>query len=46
MTVVIDISCPICEQTGTVRKVGIGTYRCVDCDREFSQADVRPSDPV
>jgi len=43
MTVLVDIGCPACGRTEPVRKVGIGTYRCVDCGREFTEAEVRQS---
>lgn len=40
MTLLVDIGCPECGRTGPVRKVDIGVYRCADCDREFTQADL------
>ena len=43
MTVLVDIECPDCGSTASVRKVGIGTYRCGECGREFTEADVRAS---
>ena len=43
MTVVVDISCPNCERTQTVRKIEIDRYRCEECGEEFDQADVLPS---
>ncbi len=43
MTVLVDIRCPSCDSIGAVRKVGIGSYRCTDCDCEFSQAEILPS---
>jgi len=45
MTVVVDIACPNCERTRTVRKVAIDRYRCDDCGEEFGQGDVVPSYP-
>ncbi|MFB6084199.1 MAG: hypothetical protein ABEJ94_08145 [Halorientalis sp.] len=42
MTLLVDITCPSCGRTRPVRKIAIGTYRCGDCDREFTEADVRP----
>ncbi len=42
MSVLVDIACPECERTRTVRKVAIGRYRCEECDVAFSQADVLP----
>lgn len=42
MTVVIDISCPECGQTQSVRKERLGTYRCIECDHTFDQADLEP----
>jgi transposase-like protein len=43
MTLAVDISCPSCDRTGPVRKVGIGAYRCAECEREFTRDDVVPS---
>jgi len=43
MTMLVDIECPDCELTKPVRKVGIGTYRCGRCGREFTGSDVVPS---
>lgn len=43
MTILVDIGCPDCGRTESVRKVGIGTYRCVECGREFTEADLRQS---
>jgi len=43
VTHVVDIGCPSCEATRAVRKVGIGTYRCGECGREFSQDEIMPS---
>jgi len=42
VTAVIDIACPGCGRTAPVRKEGLATYRCVECDREFDQAAVEP----
>lgn len=42
MTLLVDISCPACDRTRPVEKVGIGEYRCDECGCEFTQADVRP----
>jgi len=42
MTVVVDIACPKCGETDPVRKEGLGTYRCLECDHTFSQTDVEP----
>jgi len=42
MTVVVDIACPKCGETDPVRKEGLGTYRCIECDHTFSQTDVEP----
>ena len=39
---VIDIACPACGRTGSVRKVRIGTYRCDDCGHEFDHSDLDP----
>ena len=39
---VIDIACPSCGSTGSVRKVRIGTYRCTSCGHEFDHTDVDP----
>jgi transposase-like protein len=42
MTAVVDISCPSCDSASPVRKVGIGEYHCVECDRAFTHEDVEP----
>jgi ribosomal protein L37AE/L43A len=42
MTVLVDIDCPECGRTATVRKLALGRYRCGDCGTEFSQEDVLP----
>lgn len=42
MTVVVDISCPECGETNTVRKVGIGRYVCGECGASFDQTEVQP----
>jgi|GEM_PF-1791257 len=39
---VIDISCPECGSTGSVRKERIGTYRCTECGFEFDHEDLDP----
>ncbi|WP_424019234.1 hypothetical protein ACOZ4N_07110 [Halorientalis pallida] len=43
MTLLVDIACPSCGRTRPVRKVAIGTYRCGDCGREFTEADIDPT---
>jgi ribosomal protein L37AE/L43A len=43
VTLVVDIACPSCDRTQTLRKVAIGTYRCGDCGREFSREEIDPS---
>ncbi|WP_256465437.1 hypothetical protein [Halorientalis marina] len=43
MTLLVDIDCPDCGRSEPVRKVGIGTYRCGECGREFTESDVLPS---
>lgn len=43
MTAVVDISCPECSAVRAVRKVGVGTYRCDECDAEFSAQRVLSS---
>jgi len=40
MTIVVDIACPNCGRTDTVRKEGLGTYRCAECGHEFTQEDI------
>lgn len=40
MTVLVDIGCPDCGRKRSVRKRGLGRYRCAECDREFTHADV------
>jgi transposase-like protein len=42
MTTVVDIACPSCDRESSVRKVGIGEYRCTECGTEFTHEDVRP----
>lgn len=42
MTIVVDIACPECGRADPVRKEGIATYRCEECDHEFSHEDVEP----
>lgn len=42
MTVVIDIACPSCGNPTSVRKEGLGTYRCDNCGTEFDAEDVEP----
>ncbi|MEE6211461.1 hypothetical protein U3A55_15040 [Salarchaeum sp. III] len=37
---VLDIECPDCGRVESVRKAGIGEYRCTECGREFSRADL------
>lgn len=44
MSLLVDISCPECGRTDTVRKVGLDLYRCTECDHEFSQEDILPDD--
>ena len=39
---VIDIACPDCGRTGSVRKERIGTYRCAECGHEFDHSDLDP----
>lgn len=39
---VIDISCPDCGRTGSVRKEQIGTYRCTECGLAFDHEDLDP----
>ena len=39
---VIDIACPECGATGSVRKERIGTYVCTDCGYEFDHTDIDP----
>jgi len=43
MSLLVDIGCPDCGRTRPVRKVAIGTYRCAECDREFTQSEAVPS---
>lgn len=40
MTVVVDIPCPRCNQSESVRKQSIGTYRCAECGFEFGPEDL------
>jgi len=40
MTLVVDIGCPDCGRKRPVRKAGLGRYRCANCGREFTRADV------
>jgi ribosomal protein L37AE/L43A len=40
MTLLVDIGCPDCGRTGSVRKRGLGRYYCTECDREFTQGEV------
>lgn len=40
MTIVMDIACPSCHRSDSVQKHGLGTYRCTECGREFSQDDL------
>lgn len=42
MTVVVDISCPECGETQSVRKVGIGRYECGACGATFDGTAVGP----
>jgi len=42
MSVLIDIACPECGRTQSVRKVALDRYRCEECCVEFSQEDVLP----
>lgn len=42
MTVVVDIDCPACGETQSVRKVGIGRYECGECGNAFDQSAVGP----
>lgn len=39
---VIDIGCPSCGNTGSVRKERIGTYRCTECGHEFDHTELDP----
>lgn len=39
---VIDIDCPGCGRSDSVRKAGIGAYRCTACDREFDHEAIDP----
>jgi ribosomal protein L37AE/L43A len=43
VTLVVDIACPSCGRTRTLRKVAIGTYRCGDCGRAFTEGEIDPS---
>ena len=38
--IALDIDCPQCGRTQTVEKVGLGRYRCRECDTEFSRSDI------
>jgi ribosomal protein L37AE/L43A len=42
VTAVIDISCPACGRTDTVRKEGLATHRCGACGEAFDQSAVEP----
>jgi len=40
MTAVVEIRCPGCGALDAVYKVGVGRYRCGNCDRRFEAADL------
>lgn len=42
VTSLVDIACPVCEQTTPVVKLSIDRYRCEDCEHEFTADDVLP----
>lgn len=37
---VVEIRCPSCGEPDAVVKVGVGRYRCEDCDRTFGAGDL------
>lgn len=42
MTSVIDIACPSCGRTESVRKYDLDEYRCEHCGTSFGADDVVP----
>lgn len=40
----IDIVCPDCGRSDTVEKVGIGQYRCRECESGFGRDDILGSE--
>jgi DNA-directed RNA polymerase subunit RPC12/RpoP len=38
--VTLDIRCPNCGRTDPVEKVGLGEYRCRECETRFDREDI------
>ncbi len=38
--VALEIPCPNCGRTSSVEKVGLGEYRCRECETSFDRDDI------